>query len=203
MDVFCALNFVFCARCPTRVTDWGSNRNHHHQEGRTHEETEITISCSDNLSTTETPMSTTDYPMYTTMDTTTMDTTTAPTTTPSPADPCYENKVQVITTIKKIKKVKTVSECRDKCNDKMDCQFFQYRWHKKKKVRTCYLQKVAFIRMKKNWYSGTKNCIIPTAIRTSASFTNSATEDSDYDADYEEDYDEDDDYYEVGVPKHH
>merc|ERR1711862_367819 len=58
-------------------------------------------------------------------------TTPLPTTTTTEAV-CYEDQIPVLKTYKVIKKVKTWTLCRQKCNEDSACQYFRYKNHKGK-----------------------------------------------------------------------
>jgi len=88
-------------------------------------------------------------------------TTSAPTTTtaapPVGGPSCQPGKQPYFQMLQRIKKVKSWADCRDKCNNHSDCEYWRWKDNKKVAKRQCYLLKVGY-RAKNGWSSGAKYC---------------------------------------------
>jgi len=89
----------------------------------------------------------------------------APTTTPPPTmtteepkpDCWMDNKIIKLYSHQVKRKVKTVRDCADLCDQDDVCEFFTFKDHRRVRRRICSLKKIAYS-YRKNFFSGPKNC---------------------------------------------
>jgi len=85
-------------------------------------------------------------------------TTTTNTITTSAVEECAEKgTIPVLQTIKKQKRVETLSACSQKCNEDPACEYYKWKNAKKAKKRECQLMRIKFV-AKKKWWSAPRNC---------------------------------------------
>merc|ERR1719295_598223 len=85
-------------------------------------------------------------------------TTTTNTITTSGVEECAEKgTIPALQTIKREKKVESVSACSQKCNEDPACDYYKFKNAKKAKKRDCQLMRVKLV-AKKKWSSAPRNC---------------------------------------------
>jgi len=72
-------------------------------------------------------------------------------TTTEPSPECHRNKIPKLKVYSKIKKIKNWTECRDRCNENTECEYFKW------KRNLCYLMAVKW-HGGNYWVSGEKYC---------------------------------------------
>ena len=93
----------------------------------------------------------------------------------SSAEECQSDAINELRIIQRIRKINAPEDCRDKCIDNDECDFFRFQVqvvfvnnqnhsyllqdHMNKKARKCFLLKLSY-RPKHGWYSGEKYCSI-------------------------------------------
>merc|ERR1712130_433933 len=85
-------------------------------------------------------------------------TTTTTTTTSAPEECAQKDTIPVLRVIEKLKKVKTVEACSQKCIQNPDCDYYKWKTHKKVAKRQCHLMQIQYI-PKRNWWSGARNSL--------------------------------------------
>merc|ERR1711990_705171 len=78
-------------------------------------------------------------------------TTTPPNPTMEPAPECHQNKIPKLKVYKRTPKIKSWTECRDRCSEGPECEYFKW------KKNICHLMTVDW-KAKNSWVSGEKYC---------------------------------------------
>merc|ERR1711963_569078 len=89
--------------------------------------------------------------------TTTLPPTTTTTTPTAPEECADKDKIPVLRTIAKLRKVKTVESCSVKCTQNSACEYYKWKTHKKVAKRQCHLMQIQYI-PKRGWWSGPRGC---------------------------------------------